>query len=339
MSVLLGILVVLVLGVAVVFAVAQIRLSRGIEAAERAWRETRPRPVGDFGSTASLTVLPLVDWHASRPELQTEAGVSYLVRTDHSTILFDVGENLGKKDPSPLLHNMRTLGIGTEDFDTIVISHNHLDHVGGMKWSRRQTFSLGNEQRDLGQKRAFTPVPMTYPGLEPVHAADPTVIAPGVATTGTIPRQLFIGWVEEQALVVNVVGRGLVLIVGCGHQTVPKLISRTRAVFSEPIHGLVGGLHYPVPKGRAVVLGLPIQKLVGSGNGPFSPLTAEEISEDIAQLRDLNLGLVGLSGHDSDDEVIDQFRSTFGSAYREVRVGEPIAVGDPAQATAGDALR
>lgn len=337
MSVLLGIVVVVVLGVAVAFAVAQVRLSRGIEKAERVFEETRPSPIGDFGSTASLTILPLVDWHASRPELQTEAGVSYLVRTDHSTILFDLGENLGKKDPSPLLHNMQALGIGVEDFDTIVISHNHLDHVGGMKWSRRKTFSLGNEQRDLGSKRAFTPEPMTYPGLEPVHSEDPTVIAPGVATTGTIPRQLFIGWVEEQALVVNVAGRGLVLIVGCGHQTVPKLISRTRAVFSEPIHGLVGGLHYPIPKGRAVVLGLPIQKLVGSGNGPFSPITAEEVKENIAELQDLNLAVVGLSGHDSDDAVLEQFRSTFGSAYRDVRVGEPIVVPDSAQAAAGDA--
>lgn len=332
MSVLLGIVAVLVLGAAGLFAVAQIRLSRGIEEAERDWREHVPRPIGDIGTTTSLSILPLVDWHASRPELQTEAAVSYLVQTDHSTILFDVGQNLRRKDPSPLLHNMQALGIGMDDFDTIVISHNHLDHVGGMKWSRRQTFSLGNEQRDLGSKRAFTPVPMTYPGLAPVHAKDPTVIAPGVATTGTIPRHLFIGRVDEQALVVNVAGRGLVLIVGCGHQTVPKLISRTQTVFSEPIHGLVGGLHYPVPKGRAVVLGLPIQKLVGSGNGPFSPLTAEEVSANIGELRELNLAVVGLSGHDSDDAVLEQFREAFGSAYRDVRVGEPIVVGDPVPA-------
>jgi metal-dependent hydrolase (beta-lactamase superfamily II) len=326
MSVFLGIVLVLVLAVVGIFAFAQFRLSRGIARAERAFREHRPAALGDFGSTRTLSILPLVDWHASRSGLQTEAGVSYLVRTDQSAILFDVGENRGKRDPSPLLHNMKELGIGLDDFDTIVISHNHLDHVGGMKWSRRGTFSLGNQQLDLSGKRVFTPEPMGYPGLSPVHAKDPTVIAPGVATTGTIPRQLFIGWVEEQALVVNVEERGLVVIVGCGHQTVPKLVSRTRAVFSEPIHGLVGGLHYPIPKGRAVVLGLPIQKLVASGNGPFSPVTMAEVSENIAELRDLHLAVVGLSGHDSDDAVIDRFREAFGAAYRDVRVGEPIDV-------------
>ena len=89
---------------------------------------------------------------------------------------------------------------------------------------------------------------------------------------------------------------------------------------------MVGGLHYPVPKGRLVILGLPIQKLVASGNGPFSPLTAEEVSENIQVLGDLNLGVVGLSGHYSSDEALEQFRVAFGSAYRDVRVGERIVV-------------
>jgi metal-dependent hydrolase (beta-lactamase superfamily II) len=330
MSVLIWTLVFLVIALAGAFAVAQLRLSRGIPRAEQAWREYEAPKVRDFGSTRSLSILPLVDWHASRPGLETEAGVAYLIRTDRSTILFDVGFNRSNSDPSPLLRNMRALGIGLDDFDTIVISHNHLDHVGGMKWARKRTFSLGREQMGLTGKRAFTPVPMTYPGLAPVHAKDPTVIAEGVATTGTIPRQLFIGWVEEQALAINVADCGLVLIVGCGHQTVPKLIERTRAVFSERIHGLVGGLHYPVPKGRGVVLGLPIQKLIASGDGPFSPLEQDEISANIEMLRSLDLGLVGLSGHDSDDEVIQQFREAFGPAHRDVRVGEPIVVGDRA---------
>jgi metal-dependent hydrolase (beta-lactamase superfamily II) len=328
MVALLGIVSLVVIGLAGAFALAQIRLSRGIVKAEQAWREYEAPTIGEFGSTGSLSILPLVDWHASRPGLETEAGVSYLIRTDRSTILFDVGFNSRSRDPSPLLHNMRALGVGMDDFDTIVISHNHLDHVGGMKWARQRTFSLGNQQLDLAGKRAFTPVPMSYPGLTPVHAKDPTVIAEGVATTGTIPRQLFIGWVEEQALVINVAGRGLVLIAGCGHQTVPKLVARTRAVFSEPIHGLIGGLHYPVPKGRGVVLGIPIQKLIASGNGPLSPVNQAEVSENIEMLRSLDLGVVGLSGHDSSDEVIQQFREAFGSAHRDVRVGEPIVVGE-----------
>jgi hypothetical protein len=58
-------------------------------------------------------------------------------------------------------------------------------------------------------------------------------------------------------------------------------------------------------------------------------VTPEEISANIDMLRHLKLGVVGLSGHDSSDEVIEQFRAAFGSAYRDIRVGERIVLGDP----------
>ena len=77
-----------------------------------------------------------------------------------------------------------------------------------------------------------------------------------------------------------------------------------------------------------MVLGLPLQKLIASGDGPLRPVTQEEISANIDLLRHLDLDLVGLSGHDSSDEVIQQFRAAFGSAHRDVRVGDPIVVAD-----------
>jgi len=70
---------------------------------------------------------------------------------------------------------------------------------------------------------------MTYPGLKPICTENPTIIGKGVATIGTIPSQLFLfGFTHEQALAVNVEGKGIVLIVGCGHQTLPKILKRAR---------------------------------------------------------------------------------------------------------------
>ena len=40
----------------------------------------------DPGETRVLEILPLVDWNVARPGLRGEAGVSYLVRTDRSTM-------------------------------------------------------------------------------------------------------------------------------------------------------------------------------------------------------------------------------------------------------------
>lgn len=324
--ILVGVALLVALAIVGAFAYLQIRLGRGIEETERLWSESVPARLADFGSTRSLSILPLVDWHTSRADLQTEAGVAYLVRTDSSSILFDVGFNRQGTDPSPLQHNMEALGVGVEDFDTVVISHDHPDHVGGLDWSLRSSFSLGPEQVDLSGKRAFTPVPMTYPGLEPVHTPDPTVLGPGVATSGTIPRQLFMGRVDEQALAVHVRNRGIVLIVGCGHQTLPRILERASALFSEPVYGIVGGLHYPVPEGRGRLLGLDVQRLLASGEGPLDPLSEAQVREEIALLKQHSPGLVGLSGHDSSDEVIEWFREAFGPAHRKVRVGEWIEI-------------
>jgi metal-dependent hydrolase (beta-lactamase superfamily II) len=328
------VLVRIVLGSVVVVAVVivgtiaflQIRLQHGIEETERLWKASPSTRLANFGSTGSLSILPLVDWHSDRPDLRGEAGVSYLIRTDSHAILFDVGFNQQNTDPSPLQANMAALGIGIDDFDTIVISHNHPDHVGGMTWTRRATFSLGPRQVDLNGKRAFTPVPMTYPGIAPTHAHDPRVLGNGIATIGTIARQLFIGRVDEQALAINVRDRGLVLIVGCGHQTLPKILERTVATFAEPIYGIVGGLHYPVPEGRGRILGLDAQRRLASGNGPFDPLTEEQVRAEIGLLAQHAPGLVALGGHDSSDAVIEWFREAFGPAYRDVRVGEWIEV-------------
>jgi metal-dependent hydrolase (beta-lactamase superfamily II) len=321
-----GTTIVVALVIAVAFTFLQIRLDQGIAETDRLWQEVPSTRLTNLGSTRSLSILPLVDWHSDRPDLRGEAGVSYLVRTDSNAILFDVGFNQQNTDPSPLQHNMAALGIGIDDFDTIVISHNHPDHVGGMSWARRATFSLGPRQIDLSGKRAFTPVPMTYPGIAPVHSPAPRVLGKGVATVGTIARQLFIGHVEEQALAVNVRGRGLVLIVGCGHQTLPKILDRTAAIFGERIYGLVGGLHYPVPAGRGRIFGLDVQRLLASGNGPFDPLTEKQVRAEIELLRKQAPGLVALGGHDSSDAVIEWFRGAFGPAYRDVRVGEWIKI-------------
>ena len=67
---------------------------------------------------------------------------------------------------------MNQLGVAMGDIDTIFISHNHTEHEGGLKWSKLKTYSVTNHQVNLGPKRAYTLIPMAYPGLTPIYAKD-----------------------------------------------------------------------------------------------------------------------------------------------------------------------
>jgi metal-dependent hydrolase (beta-lactamase superfamily II) len=319
--------VVLVASAAALF-VFDLRVQRGVDRAEAQFESQRPAKLGDIGTTKTLSILPLVDWHTSESNLKTEMGVSYLIETDSHRILFDVGHNAEQSRPSPLQANMAALGLDTNDFDTVFISHNHFDHVGGTRANDEGTFMLGLDHEPLPGKRAFVPLPLSYPGIDPVVSTEPTVVGPGLASTGTIPRQLTLGWIDEQALAVHVEGRGVVLIVGCGHQTIPKLLARYDDLFDEPLYGVIGGLHYPVPNGRFYALGINLQRRVASGRGIFDPIDMPEVRDELEMLEARNLGVIGVGGHDSSDEVIAMFRERFGPAYRDVRVGQRITLPD-----------
>ena len=308
-----------------------VNFRKGKESAEVEWKKSAFRRISNWGSTETLEILPLLDWHKSREDLKVELGVSYLIRTDEKTILFDLGQNIKQSDPSPLLQNMDALGISTVDFNAIVISHNHGDHVGGAKWAKEKTFSLNARQASLGQKAVYTPMPMTYPGLDPIHTENPTVISKGVATIGTISNYLFrtmdqMGHVKEQALAVNVKGKGIVVIVGCGHQTLPRILERTEALFDEPIYGLIGGLHLAVTGGPFKTAGIYYHEYIATGKLPWQPITRRELQENIRLLKERNVKIVGLSPHDSSEASITAFREAFRSNYRDVKVGQPITI-------------
>jgi len=304
-----------------------IRFCEGKEKAEYEYQRSTFKKIKNLGATRRLEILPLIDWHTRNANLKVEPGVSYLVRTDENSILFDLGLNSGDSEPSPLLHNMSQLGITIDDFDTIVISHNHGDHIGGGKWLKKKTFSITAHQIDLKDKKVYTPVPMTYPGLKPIHSKKPRVIGNGVATIGTISNPIFFsGMTPEQALAVNMEGKGIVLVVGCGHQTLPKIIERADALFDEPIYGLVGGLHYPVEGGPIEFFGMSPYQYMGTGKVPWSQITSEELQGFIELLKSRKLGVVGLSAHDSSATSLKSFCNAFPDVYREIIVGEPLII-------------
>lgn len=164
------------------------------------------------------------------------------------------------------------------------------------------------------------PEPMTHPTARVEVVERPRCIAPGVASLGPIPCQLFFfGWTPEQSLAVNVEGKGLVLLTGCGHSTIQRIVERAEMLFGEPIYGIVGGLHYPVT-------GSKMQRLMGTNKWPWDPVSKEDVQAGIACLQSRHPQLVALSPHDSCAWTIETFRQAFEGRYQDVQVGEEIVV-------------
>jgi 7,8-dihydropterin-6-yl-methyl-4-(beta-D-ribofuranosyl)aminobenzene 5'-phosphate synthase len=309
------------------FLALVVRFYFGRKRADRLWAQTIYPKLTDIGTVERLSLLPLVDGKTARENLSGEPGVSYLIRAGDTTILFDVGFNQRGEHPSPLLRNVEALNIDLQEIDCVVISHLHADHVGGVGFARTRTFAISPERIDLNGKTAFVPEPMTHPTARTEVVTEPRIIAPGVISLGTVARQLFFfGWTLEQPLAVNVKDRGMVLISGCGHPTLQRIIERAETLFDEPIYGIIGGLHYPVTASGAVVLGIPLQRFLGTGKWPWDPINKDDVETSIAFLKTRKPRIVALSPHDSCDWSIEAFRRAFGDTYRELRVGQEIAI-------------
>ncbi|MEL7032234.1 MAG: MBL fold metallo-hydrolase [Pseudomonadota bacterium] len=316
----------MLLGPLIGIAIVDGQRAKDAKRLDEAWALATVDKVPEFGTTRGLEVLPLVNWHSDSDDLRTEPGVSYLIKTDQETILFDLGLNRFGETPSPLEHNMARLGVAHSDIDMIFISHLHRDHVGGVDWARAKSFSFGTEQAELSNPLVYAPTNMSYPGLTVQKVTSPRALSTGTASTGPIPRRLFIGQIDEQALVINLEGRGLVVIVGCGHQTVPKLLQRIEDAFDEPLYAIIGDLHYPVPEGRLFVAGIDAQRRLASGNGVFAPID-QSIVENEIELLSRELSILALGGHDTHDAVFDQFQDAMGERFERVEVGAPIRLG------------
>jgi 7,8-dihydropterin-6-yl-methyl-4-(beta-D-ribofuranosyl)aminobenzene 5'-phosphate synthase len=278
----------------------------------------------DVGTVRSLSVLPLVEWYTCDPGLATEPGVSYLVRADETTILFDLGLGRRVRGTPSLVHNMARLGVEVESIDLVVLSHPHGDHAGGFANQFLRRLQLDGV---LAHPPVYTTVPMTVPGGPPVVVDGPRVLACGVGTTGSLPVQLFVfGTTLEQALVVRVADRGLVLIVGCGHPGIAALVEQAERAFGGPVYGVIGGLHLPITGDRVGLPGINLQRLLGSAEQPWVPLRRADVDKMIAFLRARQVQLVAPSAHDACDWSLAQLACAFGEACRPLRVGEEVVI-------------
>ncbi len=277
----------------------------------------------------SLRLSVLVDWKKENG-FRGDAGVSYFVETNLGTLLFDVGH--GPENPT-LATNARKMGFNIESAQALAISHLHKDHMGGLAAARNKEVTIpeelwGTEQSNgaiasrKAKKTCYLPARAACRGMDTELVDSPRILTGGIASTGSLARSLFFfGYTEEQALVVRVKARGLVVITGCGHPTIETILAMVGKMSDEPIYAIIGGLHFPMKAGRGDAGGIQLQRVIGTGKPPWKNITDEDLRSTAETINGANPRYVLLSGHDSDDYALELFSHSIEAEVETIRAG------------------
>jgi len=162
---------------------------------------------------------------ASATGLTSEWGFSCLIEVSGERILFDTGGN-----GSILLRNMERLEIDPEDLATIVLSHEHWDHTGGLSDILRTNRGAGvyllASFSESFKNKIKNPV---------MEVQEPAKICDRVYTTGELGTSI-----KEQSLVLET-KIGMIVITGCAHPGIGEIMNAASGV--GDICGIIGGFH------------------------------------------------------------------------------------------------
>jgi 7,8-dihydropterin-6-yl-methyl-4-(beta-D-ribofuranosyl)aminobenzene 5'-phosphate synthase len=221
--------------------------------------------------------------------LTAEAGFSALVRVEkrgrERTLLFDTGVS-----PTGMVENMRRLGLSLQDVEMIVLSHGHWDHVTGMEgvartlgrpalpvlihpefWKRRRIRFPGLDPAELPSTSRSA---LEGLGFQIVEERRPSFLLDGsVLITGEVDRTTEFetgfrghealadgGWqpdpliLDDQALMLRLADRGLVVLSGCGHAGIVNTVHYAQKLTgTREIAAIIGGFHLSGPMFEPII--------------------------------------------------------------------------------------
>jgi len=178
-------------------------------------------------STLKITVV--FDNYPYSPNLKTGFGFACVLETDGRKILFDTGS-----DGGVLLSNMLDIGVTPQDIDTIVLSHNHWDHTGGL-----HEFLRENSDIDVYLPVSFPDdlkIDVKRSGARLIEVDETCRLCEGIYSTGEMQ-----GIVNEQSLICKT-DDGSVVITGCAHPGITNILKKAEALYG-PVYMAMGGFH------------------------------------------------------------------------------------------------
>lgn len=187
--------------------------------------------------------------------LLAQHGQSLHINYFGNQYLFDIAEVY-----EGFAYNLKHLHIQIDEQNAVIISHRHLDHCGSLPKllpHLTQTLYLPDDMSTIEEKglyntdyREINGIQMNledtisailnYPKKMVISEAQE--IERGLFTTGSVS---LVTGIHEQSLVMDIPEKGIVIIVGCSHPTLPLIIEKAKQVTGiKKIYGLIGGFHY-----------------------------------------------------------------------------------------------
>jgi 7,8-dihydropterin-6-yl-methyl-4-(beta-D-ribofuranosyl)aminobenzene 5'-phosphate synthase len=218
-----------------------------------------------------IQITTLSENNAGMGDFLGEWGLSILLETGSTTILFDSGKSISAA------YNGDSLKIDLTKVSKIVLSHGHYDHTGGLRDMLRR---IGKEVEVIAHPDIWQPkysrrkneadryigIPFQQRELESLGARfklskESVRITDDIMTTGEVPMVtdfeqiddgLFVkedsGWqpdklLDDQALIIKIEG-GLVVILGCAHRGMINTLYHARKLTGiDKIYAVIGGSH------------------------------------------------------------------------------------------------
>lgn len=232
--------------------------------------------------SAEVTVTILFDNVVQNAELESGWGYACLVESGDATVLFDTG-----LDGDAVLANMAALGKDPAAIDAVVLSHRHGDHTAGLEAvlrhaSHPRVLVLPDFPAEIAGRAAAA-------GARVVLVEGPMEVAPGIRTTGPVTEPL-----AEQALLVDSAD-GPIVITGCAHPGIVRMVERAVAVASRPPALVIGGFH-------------------------LLRTSAAKVDGIAARLLDLGVERLGAS-HCTGEAALERLAAAFGPSYLRTGLG------------------
>ncbi len=176
-----------------------------------------------------MNITVICDNEPYKEGLETGWGFSCLVTGMEKSILFDTGP--GRALPN----NMEKLAVKPDEIDIVFLSHIHGDHSGGLN-----SFLEKNSDVTIYLPKSFPEKfkgKVRDSGAKIIEVEQSLKICENIYSTGQLG-----GWIKEQSLIIKT-DKGLVVITGCAHPGVVKIVNTAKNLMKDEVHLLMGGFH------------------------------------------------------------------------------------------------